>query len=345
MHIRDYIGCRLLLLLPVLLGISVITFTLSNIATDPVGAYITDRTPLAVIEEIRKAYHFNDPLPIQYFYYLGALLRGDWGLSRSMSNEPVTSVVSRLFPASIELALVAIVFEIVVGIPLGVISATKKDKSMDHGSRLLALSGAAIPVFWLGLLLQYVLFYQMKVAGLPYLPSGGRVDQFVLIAHPLTTITGFVLIDSILTSNFPVFWDALAHITMPAFVLGFAGLGLITRITRSSMLEVMRQDYITLARAKGLPERIVIYKHALRNAINPTITVMGIVFGHTLAGAPLTEMVFSWPGLGRWAALAITGDDRAAIMGFVIVVGFIYVLVNLMVDVLYSIADPRVRLG
>ncbi|MGA2785528.1 MAG: ABC transporter permease [Candidatus Bathyarchaeia archaeon] len=345
MRISGYVARRLLLLFPVMLGISVITFALSNIATDPIGAYITDRTPVSVIAEIRKAYHFDDPLPIQYFYYLTSLVRGDWGLSRSMSNEPVTGVIRRLFPASIELAVVAVLFQIVVGIPLGVISATRKDKALDHGSRLLAISGTAIPVFWLGLLMQYFLFYQMKLGGLPYLPSAGRVNEFVLLAHPLKTITGFVLIDSILTSNFPVFLDALAHIAMPAFVLGFAGLGLITRITRSSMLEVLRQDYITLARAKGLPERIVIYKHALRNAINPTITVMGIVFGNTLSGAPLVETVFSWPGLGRWAALAITGDDLPAIMGFVIVAGFIFVLVNLIVDILYSIADPRVRLG
>lgn len=345
MRIRHYVVRRLLLLLPVLLGISVITFTLSNVATDPVGAYITDRTPPWQVEEIRKAYHFNEPIPIQYFYYLGDLLRGDWGLSRSMSNEPVLSAIGRLFPATIELAIVAMVFQIVVGIPLGVISATKKDKPIDHGSRLLALTGTSIPVFWLGLLLQYLLFYKMKLAGLASLPSEGRVDEFVLAAHPLTTITGLIFVDSLLTLNFPVFFDALAHIIMPAFVLGFAGIGLITRITRSSMLESMRQDYITLARAKGLTERVVIYKHALRNAINPTITIMGLAFGTTLAGAPLTETVFSWPGIGKWAALAIIADDRASIMGFVIIVGFIYVLVNLMVDVLYAMADPRVRLG
>jgi len=230
-------------------------------------------------------------------------------------------------------------------VPLGIISAVKKDRPLDHGSRLLALSGASFPLFWLALLMQYVFFYSFKLSGLPYLPSTGRVDEFILLAHPLTRISGFVLIDSLITWNLPVFADALAHIAMPAFVDGFTGLGLITRMTRSSMLEVMRQDYITLARAKGLPERIVIYKHALKNAVVPTITIVGTSFGFILAGAPLTETVFSWPGMGKWAAYAIVSLDRASIMGFVLITGFIYVIVNLIVDVLYSVVDPRVRYG
>jgi len=262
-----------------------------------------------------------------------------------MSDEPVSSVIARLFPATIELAIAATILQIVIGVPLGIVSAVKKDKPLDHASRLLALSGASFPVFWLGLIFQYIFFYSLKLAGLPYLPSSERIDEFVLLAHPLKRITGFVLIDSLATWNMAVFWDGLAHIIMPAVVDGFTGLGLITRITRSSMLEVMRQDFIILARAKGLPERVVIYKHALKNAMSPTITIIGTSFGFILGGAPLTETVFSWPGMGKWAAFAIISLDRAAIMAFVIVTGVIFVLVNLIVDVLYSIVDPRVRYG
>ena len=335
----------MLLLVPVFLGLSLLTFTLSNVVTDPVSAWTTDRTPPAVIEQIRKAHHFDEPLPIQYYYYMWDLFHGNWGLSHSQSDEPVMDIIRRTFPATVELAIAATVIQIAVAIPLGIVSAVKKDKVPDHASRLLALSGASFPIFWLALLMQYVFFYSLRVAGLPYLPSTGRVDDFIMYEHPLTRITGLVILDSILTGNFSIFQNALTHIIMPAFVDGFVGLGLITRMTRSSMLETMRQDYIILARAKGLPERIVIFKHALKNAINPTITVVGTSFGFILAGAPITETVFSWPGMGKWAAFAIVSLDQAAIMGFVLITGVVYVLVNLVVDVLYSIADPRVRYG
>jgi peptide/nickel transport system permease protein len=344
-RLKIYILRRLLLLIPVLLGLTIITFTLSNVVTDPTSAWVTDRTPPRVVDQIRKAHHFDQPIVVQYYYYLNDLFHGDWGLSHSEAEEPVLSVIRRTFPATVELATCATLIQIAVGLPLGIISAVKKDKPIDHGSRLLALSGASFPVFWLALIMQFVFFYSLKFHGLPYLPATGQVDDFVLLDNPLKPVTGFIILDSLLTWNMPVFKDALAHIILPAFVLGFTGLGLITRITRSSMLEVMRQDYVTLARAKGLPERVVIYKHALKNAINPTITIIGMSFGSILAGAPLTETVFSWPGMGKWAAYAIVSLDRASIMGFALITGIIFVLVNLIVDVLYSVVDPRVRVG
>ena len=340
-----YILRRLLLLIPVLLGLTMLTFTLSNVVTDPASAWTTDRTPPSVVAQIRKAHHFDQPLILQYYYYLVDLFHGNWGLSHSQADEPVFNVIRRTFPATIELATFATIIQITVGIPLGIISAVKKDKPVDHASRLLALSGASFPVFWLALMLQYIFFYTLRLHGLPYLPSTGQVDDIVLLNHPLKTVTGFVILDSLLTWNMFVFKDAIAHIILPAICDGFTGLGLITRITRSSMLEVMKQDYITLARAKGLPERVVIYKHALKNAINPTITIIGTSFGFILGGAPLTETVFSWPGMGKWAAYAIVSLDTASIMGFVLITGIIFVLVNLIVDVLYSLVDPRVRVG
>ena len=276
---------------------------------------------------------------------MNALFHGDWGLSHSQGDEPVIEVIRADLPATMELATVATLIQIVVAVPLGIVSAVRRNKPVDHASRLLALSGASFPVFWLALMLQYVFFYGLQMHNLPYLPATGRLGDVTLYNYPLTTITGFYLVDSLLTWNIPVFKDALAHIILPAFTLGFTGMGLITRITRSSMLEVLRQDYVTLARAKGLPERVVIYKHALKNAINPTITIIGLSFGFILGGSPLTEVVFSWPGIGKWAAAALVASDRASIMAYVLLTGATFVLVNLVVDVLYSVIDPRVRVG
>jgi ABC-type dipeptide/oligopeptide/nickel transport system permease component len=262
-----------------------------------------------------------------------------------MSGQPVVNVIAQLFPATAELALVATFLQIIIGVPLGILSAVRKDKIADHLTRIIALTGVSIPVFWLGLLMQYTFSYSFNLAGLPTLPSTGQVDQFVLAAHPIHTLTGMLLPDSILNLNWPVFSSAVVHIIMPAITLAFTGIGLITRITRSSMLEVLKQDYITLAKSKGLPQRVVIYRHALRNAIIPTLTITGISVGYTLAGAPLTETVFAWPGIGRWAAFAITSNDYAGIMGFVIITGIVFVMVNLIVDISYSLFDPRIRVG
>lgn len=333
------------MLIPVLLGLTFITFTITHIFTNPVNAYITYKTTPAQVEQIARAYGFNLPLPVQYFRYIIQLLEGNWGVSRSQSGVPVTTVIAQLFPATAELAIVAILIEIGIGLPLGIISAVRKDKLVDHVSRLFAISGVSLPVFWVGFLLQYLFSFQFRIWGLPYLPTTGRANVLILQAHPLQHITGLYLVDSLLTLNFPVFISSLSSIILPAFALAITGLGLITRITRSSMLEVLKQDYITLARAKGLSERTVIYKHALKNALIPALTIIGISVGYTLAGAPLVETVFSWPGIGRWAALAITSDDVASIMGFTIVVGLIFVVTNMIVDVVYSYMNPRIRLG
>jgi len=344
-NLRTYILRRIVLLIPVLLGLTVITFIITHVLTNPVSEYTTGKTTPAQLQQIIQAYGFNKPLPVQYFIYLGNLLVGNWGASRSMSGQPVLSVINSLFPATAELSLVALIIEIGLGIPLGIIAATRRDKWVDQVTRILALAGVSMPVFWFGLLLQYVFSYQFHVLGLPYLPTTGRVDQLVLQAHPLHQITGLYLLDSLLTLNFPVFESALSSIILPAITLAFTGLGLIVRITRSSMLEVLKQDYIILAKSKGLPQRVVVYRHALRNAITPALTIIGISVGYTLAGAPLVEVVFSWPGIGRWAALAITSLDYNGIMGFTIIVGIIFVTTNLIVDIAYAYTNPRIRFG
>jgi ABC-type dipeptide/oligopeptide/nickel transport system permease component len=324
------------------------TFTLSHVMGDPVAAYITSQEVRLSEEQIRRivvAHHLNDPLYEQYFYYLNDLLHGDWGISRTDSDRPVLVSIQNYFPATAELSLVSMVFALVLGIPIGIISAVRKDRPADHATRLFSLVGVSIPVFWLALILQYVFYYQFKLHSLPSLPSSGRVNQFVWLDHPLHVITGMYTIDSLLTLNFPVFFDALVHLILPAFALSYVFMAVFVRMMRSSMLEVMRQDYITLARSKGLSERVVIYRHALRNAMIPTVTVAGLAFGGLLAGAVLTETVFSWPGVGRWSTSAIVRDDVASIMGFMLIIAVVYMLANLVVDLLYAWIDPRIRLG
>ena len=208
----------------------------------------------------------------------------------------------------------------------------------------MALSGVSMPIFWLGLLLQLVFYYYLIINGLPHLPQNQRYNIFLATMHPIHEITGILLIDTLITGNFIMFFDVLSHIILPAITLGYASTALFVRITRSSMLEVLRQDYITLARAKGLPENVVIYKHALRNALIPTVTVAGLAFAGLLAGAVLTETIFDWPGLGTWSTAAIMSNDIAAIMGFTLLVAILYSIANLIVDLMYGWLDPRIRL-
>jgi ABC-type dipeptide/oligopeptide/nickel transport system permease component len=342
---RDYIVRRLLLLIPVLLGVTMITFVLSHMAGDPVAVYVTsEKLTEAQILKIVKAHHLDEPLYIQYWYYLSDLLHGDWGISRSDGNRPVIESIKSYFPATLELTIFAISMSIIIGIPLGIVSAVRKDKASDHAARIFSLTGVSMPVFWLALLMQYVFYYQFKTMNLPYLPLSGRVDSLLLAQYPLKQITGLYILDSLLTGNWPIFFDALLHIIMPSFALSYISLALISRMMRSSMLEVLRQDYITLARSKGLRERTIIYRHALRNALIPTVTVTGLAFGGLLAGAVLTESVFSWPGIGRWSTLAILRADAGGILGFTQLTAVIYVLGNLIVDVIYAALDPRIRL-
>jgi peptide/nickel transport system permease protein len=339
---------RLLLVVPVLIGVSLVTFTLSHMIGSPVAAYISGdelRLSSDQLQRIIAAHHLNDPLYKQYFYYLSDLFHGDWGISRTDSNRPVLVSIKDYFPATAELALFSMFFAMVFGIPLGIVSAVRKNKPADHATRVFSLVGVSTPVFWLALILQYIFYYQFRLHNLPNLPSSGRVSEAVWLDHPLHVITGMYTIDALITGNPTIFFDALVHLILPAFVLSYFLLAIIVRMVRSSMLEVMRQDYITLARSKGLSERVVIYRHALRNAMIPTVTVAGLAFGGLLAGAVLTETVFSWPGVGRWSTSAIVRDDIASIMGFILIIAVVYMLANLIVDFLYVWIDPRIRLG
>jgi peptide/nickel transport system permease protein len=347
MKLRDFILRRIFLAIPVVFGVLTITWFLAYVVGDPVSIYINANTPLQMIPVIREAHGFDQPLYVQYFLYIGSLLRGDWGISPSSSFQPVLDVLPGKFTATIELSIVAMIIAIVLGIPLGIISATRKDQKIDHFTRVFSLAGVSMPIFWFALMLQYVFFYEFTISGPPLslfaLPRGDRYSFTTF--GTFHYITGFLLIDSLLYGNIRLFVDALKHLIMPGFCLGYLTLAIITRMMRSSMLEVLREDYITLARSKGLTERIVIYRHALRNALIPTVTVIGLAFGTLITGAVLTETIFNWPGIGRWAVRAIFWSDIAAITGFTLVVALVFVSANLVVDLIYGVLDPRIRYG
>lgn len=256
---------------------------------------------------------------------------------------PVTQAIASYFPATFELTVVALFISTTLGILLGTISALRSNELPDHAARIVSISTISVPSFWLGLILQFAFFFILKTHNLPYLPSSGRVSEQVALAHPLHVITGLYLLDSLLTGNWPFFVSALRHIILPAMTLALVTTGLKARVVRASILEVLHSDLVTAARARGVPQRVVIYRHVMRNALIPIVTVVGLSFAYLLAGTVLVESVFSWNGMGEWAAQAILNDDSAAVMGFTLFIAIIFVLINLFVDVAYTFIDPRIR--
>jgi peptide/nickel transport system permease protein len=301
---------------------------------DPARLMAGDRATHEIVENMRHRLGLDQPLYDQYITYIGDLIHGDLGQS-IRTGRPVAEDLWRFFPATIELGLFALTFAVVAGIPLGVLSAIYKDRWVDQVTRTLSIAGISTPAFWMGLLL-ILLFY----GKLGILPGSGRLDGGV--AEP-TRITGLLLIDSLLAGNLQAFGSALRHILLPGFTLGFVHLGIVTRQIRSSMLEAMQEDYVRTARANGLPRRSVIMGHALRNALIPSVTMIGLAFGDLLYGAVLTETVFAWPGMGNYVVQSIDALDFPAIMGFTVVASAAYVVINLAVDLLYMFLDPQIR--
>jgi ABC-type dipeptide/oligopeptide/nickel transport system permease component len=340
MKMRTFIVRRLLLLIPVLVGVSIFVFLLTRIAGNPAAAYITEKMNPAQIALIEEQYHLNDPLIVQYIYWLQGILHGDWGYSK-VAHIPVIEAIQEFFPATFELTMVSIIIAVIVGIALGTISAVRRDTPTDHATRFLALAGVCLPVFILALILQYTFASQLG-----WFPVVGRFDENLYndVSFHDYRITGFLLIDTIIHLDWVRFQDAVWHLVLPALTLAFGSIAIITRIMRGSMLEVVNQDYVKTARSKGLPEKVVVKKHARRNALIPTVTVIGLAFGALLGGAVLTETIFAWPGMGQWAASATIYNDWASILGFTLITALIYVLVNLIVDIMYAYLDPRVRL-
>ena len=330
----SYIIKRVLGVIPVLLCVSMLVFGfLRLIPGDPALIMLGERATEENIARVREQLGLNRPVYEQYLTFLGNALRGDLGRS-VLRQEPVAQEILRRFPATIELALAAILIAIMVGIPAGVISAVRRGSWFDGTSMLVALTGVSMPIFWLGLMLIYLFAVVLHL-----LPTGGRLDA----GTQLAPITNLVLVDALLRWNIPVFVEGLRHLLLPALALGTIPMAIIARMTRSSMLEVLGQDYIRTAHAKGLMGRTVVIRHALRNAWLPIITVVGLQVGILLSGAILTETVFSWPGIGRWLVDAIYARDYPIVQGVTLVIALIFVVVNLSVDILYALVDPRIR--
>jgi peptide/nickel transport system permease protein len=330
-----YLLRRLLLATLAIFGVLVITFFLTHVIPgDPVAAILGQQAPQAVIDELRHRWGLDRPVHEQFIRYLQRLARGDLGSSLA-THRPVLNDLREFFPATIELATAAILIGALAGLTVGIISAVARGSWIDHLTRFLSLIGLSMPVFWLGLIVLLIFYFWLGL-----LPGPGQLDIFV--TRP-PRVTGMIIPDALLAGDFVVLRSALAHLILPALVLGSHALVGIARITRASMLEVLGQDYVRVARAKGLTERRVILKHALKNALLPIITVIGIYYGGLLEGAVLTETVFSWPGLGRYATSAILSQDFAAVMGVTVLIALVFSIANLLVDLAYGLLNPKIR--
>lgn len=341
MNMQKFILRRLLLMIPLLIGISLIAFVISHsLPADPIAAHLSQKAmeDPVIVATFRAQWGLDKPLWQQYLIYLGGLVRGDLGTS-IRTHRHVIDDLRQFLPASAELAVGATLYSLLLGVPFGVISAIKQDKGMDHAVRIVSLIGVSTPVFWLALVSLYVFYFRLG-----WLPGPGRLDAGMQLDVG-ASITGLYTVDSLLRGDLHTFWIALKHLFLPTLVLGMGTLGIVTRITRSSMLEVLTQDYVRTARAKGLREQRVVIGHVLKNALIPTVTVIGLSFGGIMAGTVLTETIFTWPGIGRYAYQSCITLDFPAIMGVSIMIAVIFSLVNLMVDVSYAVLDPRLRVG
>jgi peptide/nickel transport system permease protein len=340
MSLQAYIIRRIVLLIPVLFGVSLITFTLSHVMPgDPARLASGIEADEAQVQRLRVELGLDQPLPLQYVTYVRHLLQGDLGKS-ILNNLPVRENLARFFPATLELALASLVIALALGIPLGVLAAVRKDGLFDHLSRLGALLGIAFPVFWVGIVLLLIFYFKLG-----WFPSSGRVDPEILLQYPVRTGTGLLTIDALLSGAWPVLASTLWHLVLPAFSLSLSTLARVARMTRTTMIEALSEAYVMTARAKGLPERRVVYGHALRNAMIPTVTIIGIAFGYLLGGSVLVETIFGWPGLGGYAFDAILYLDFPSIMGITLLATVVFLTANLLVDLVYVYLDPRIHYG
>jgi len=329
-----YLAKRVFLLIFTLLGLSVVIFVVSHIAPgDPARLAAGPFATAEMVEHLKEELGLDKPLPQQYGIFLTQLLKGDLGRS-IRTRRPVREDLARFFPATLELVLVSLSFAVLAGILLRVLSAVHQNRWIDHASRLISISGLGLPAFWLALMLQ--LLFVLK---LDLLPGGGRID---MIVHAPTSITRLFLIDSLLTGNWVAFKSALQHIILPALSLSFPALASIIRISRADVLDTLRQDFVTTARAKGLVEKLVIWKHVLKNSLISTVTMIGLRFGWMLGGTILVETVFDWPGVGLYAVTSATHSDFQPIMGAALLIGLSFAIANLIVDLSYSVLDPRI---
>ncbi len=324
---------RMVYAVPTILGLLVLVFVISRvIPADPAALVAGEMATPEQVEQLRKQYRFDEPLHVQLVLYLKRLARGDMGKSLYSGRKVFDDLVDR-FPATLELTLVSMGLSILIGVPLGIVAALKRNSALDHLLRGVTVAGLAIASFWLGIMMQ--LFFSMWLG---ITPLGGRIGMDV---DPPAAITGMYILDALLTLNGGALWSASVHMILPALTLAFASFATITRFTRSGVLDVVQQDFITYERAMGLPPGLVVYKYLLRNAIIATVTQIGLLFGLLLAGTVVIETVFDWPGLGLYAFNAIVLSDYQAILGVTLWAGIAYVTVNLLVDIALSLIDPR----
>jgi peptide/nickel transport system permease protein len=328
---------RLAGLVLVLFGVSIITFALSQLVPiDAAASALGQNAREDQIQAYRKELGLDRPAVVQYVSYLGRVLRGDFGKS-IRTRRAVADDLRDFFPATLELSLAAMLVAIILGISLGILAAIRRNSLLDGFARAFALVGGSLPIFFLGLL-ALALFYSR----LRWLPGPGRLDA---VLRPPPRFTGMYTVDSLLAGNWALLRNSLSHLLLPALTLGYFSTAVLLRMTRSAMLEVLSQDYVRTARAKGLREGAVLLRHALKNAMIPVLTTIGIVFGSLLSGAVLTETIFGWPGLGRYATTSVVNLDLPAVMGVTLIAAVVYPVVNMLVDIGYHALDPRIRVG
>lgn len=332
-----FIGKKLLYLLIMLIGVATLVFILTKLVPgDPVVANLSQRSlnDPEVVAAYKAKYGLDQPIPVQYVMYMKNLLKLDLGTS-IRTNKPVLSELSRCYPATIELALFAIIIAAIFGILFGIISAIRRNSIVDQIVRAISVTGVSIPSFWFALLVLYLIYYKLHL-----LPGPGRLSNS--FSSP-ATVTGLYVIDSLLEGDIPKALDAVSHLILPGTVLAAFTMGLITRTTRSNLLDVMSTDYIRTAKAKGLGRAALIVRHALGNALIPVLTVIGLGLGNLLGGMVLVETIFNWPGVGQFAHESVLSNDYPAIIGVALLIALNYMVINTIVDILYGVIDPRVR--
>ena len=338
MSFASYLLRRLLLVVPTLFGVTLISFFLTYIL--PGNPALVKAGPLATPEyvaEVERQMGLDRPVWVQYGRYVSGLFRGDLGESAS-TGRPVLEDFAQRLPATLELTLASLALAVLIGVPLGILSAVHRDRLIDHIGRVVGVAGVAMPSFWTGLLFIFVFFYLLGIAPAPL----GRLGSGL---SPPTSITGLYVVDSLLTGNWRTLGSSLAQLALPATTLAIGVMAPLARMVRATMLEILEADYIKAAWAAGLPRRRVIYGDALRNALIPVVTTLGVIFGFLMAGNAVVESVFAWPGIGNYAVTALMTKDSGPIQSFVLFVAVMYVVVNLLVDLVYGIVDPRIRLG
>lgn len=331
---KSYFARRLLQLIPVLIGMSIVVFSIIHaIPGDPATVILGDHATPEAVADLKAEMGLDKPVVTQYLTYVRDIVTGDLGTSLR-TKKPILEEAIPYLAATMELMFISMLIAVVIGVNAGILAAWRRASWFDYSAMLIALVGVSMPVFWLGLMEQWVFAEKLG-----WLPSTGRINA----REPVEAITGLLLLDTIIQGNWAGFWDSLKHLILPGVALGTIPMAIIARITRSSMLEVLNVDYVRTARAKGLSELKILYKHSLKNAFAPVLTIIGMLVGLLLGGAVLTETIFGWPGIGRYIYDAIGSRDYPVIQSGILIVSTIFVFVNLVVDLLYARLDPRIK--